>query len=142
MTLQVQNQLKLQTYSKISLLSFLLKLKKVLNIPIKHLSNFLKNRSHDSFFLSFTDKYEIINIISSLNSKKSVGPNSIPTKIPKLLKMIFLLSFPIFLMFLFQQVSFHLYLKQKRSFLFIKSNFNQITLITVQLPSSFPFIQS
>ena len=31
----------------------------------KHFSNFLKNRSDDSFFLSPTDKYEIINIISS-----------------------------------------------------------------------------
>ena len=33
-----------------------------------------------------TDKYEIINIISSLDPNKSTGPNSIPTKILKLLK--------------------------------------------------------
>ena len=52
----------------------------------KHFSNFLKNRSDDSFFLSPTDKYEIINIISSLDPNKSTGPNSIPTKILKLLK--------------------------------------------------------
>ena len=51
-----------------------------------HFSNFLKNRYEDSFFLSPTDKYEIINIISSLVSKKSTGPNSIPTKILKLPK--------------------------------------------------------
>ena len=51
----------------------------------KHFSNFLKNRSDDSFFLSPTDKYEIINIISSLDPNKSTGPNSINTKILKLL---------------------------------------------------------
>ena len=50
-----------------------------------HSSNFLKNRSDDSSFLSPTDKYEIINIISSFNPNKSTGPNSIPTKILKLL---------------------------------------------------------
>ena len=37
------------------------------------------------FFLSCTDKYEIINIISSLDRNKSTGPNNIPTKILKLL---------------------------------------------------------
>ena len=52
----------------------------------KHFSNFLKNISDESFFLSPTDKYEIINIISSLDPNKSTGPNSIPTKILKLLK--------------------------------------------------------
>ena len=36
--------------------------------------------------MSPTDKSEIENIISSLDSNKSVGPNSIPTKILKLLK--------------------------------------------------------
>ena len=39
-----------------------------------------------SFFISPTDKSEIENIIPSLDSNKSVGPNSIPTKILKLLK--------------------------------------------------------
>ena len=52
----------------------------------KHFSDFLKNRSNISFFISPTDKSEIENIISSLDSNKSVGPNSIPTKILKLLK--------------------------------------------------------
>ena len=52
----------------------------------KHFSNFLKNRSDDSFFVSPTDKYEIINIIFSLDSNKSTGLNSTPTKILKLLK--------------------------------------------------------
>ena len=52
----------------------------------KHFSYFLKNRSNISFFVSPTDKTEIEDVISSLDSNKSVGPNSIPTKILKLLK--------------------------------------------------------
>ena len=52
----------------------------------RHFSDFLKNRSNISFFVSPTDKKEIENVISSLDSHKSVGPNSIPTKVLKLLK--------------------------------------------------------
>ena len=52
----------------------------------KHFSDFLKNRSNISFFVSPTDKTEIENVISSLDSNKSVEPSSIPTKILKLLK--------------------------------------------------------
>ena len=52
----------------------------------KHFSDFLKNRSNISFFVSPTDKKEIENVISSLDSNKSVGPNSISTKVLKLLK--------------------------------------------------------
>ena len=52
----------------------------------KHFSDFLKNRSNISFFVSPTDKIEIEDVISSLDSNKSVGPNSIPNKILKLLK--------------------------------------------------------
>ena len=52
----------------------------------KHFSSFLKHRSHDLFFLSLTDKYEIINIVSSLDSNRSIGPNTIPTKILRFLK--------------------------------------------------------
>ena len=52
----------------------------------KHFSDFLRNRAQNSFFLSSTDKDEIALIISSLDSTKSVEPNSIPTKILKLLK--------------------------------------------------------
>ena len=62
------------------------KTKESIKYSHKHFSNFLKNRSDDSFFLSPTDKYKIINIISSLDPIKSTGPNSIPTKILKLLK--------------------------------------------------------
>ena len=52
----------------------------------KHFSDFLRNRSNISFFVSPTDKTKIEDFISSLDSSKSVGPNSIPTKILKLLK--------------------------------------------------------
>ena len=62
------------------------KTKESIKYSHKHFSNFLKNRSDDSFSLSPTDKYEIINIVPSLDPKKSTGPNSIPTKILKLLK--------------------------------------------------------
>ena len=52
----------------------------------KRFSDFLKNRARNSFFSSPTEKDEIALIISSLDSTKSVGPNSIPTEILKLLK--------------------------------------------------------
>ena len=52
----------------------------------KRFSDSLKNRARNSFFSSPIDKYEIALIISSLDSTKSVGPNSIPTEILKLLK--------------------------------------------------------
>ena len=58
------------------------------NISCSHksFSDFLKNRSNISFFVSPTDKKEIENVISSSDSNKSVRPNSIPTKVLKLLK--------------------------------------------------------
>ena len=52
----------------------------------KHFSDFLKNRSNISIFISLTDKTEIENIISLLDSNKSAGLNSIPTKVLKVLK--------------------------------------------------------
>ena len=44
-----------------------------INYSHKHFSDFLKDKNQNSFFLSPTDKYEIQNTISSLNSNKSVG---------------------------------------------------------------------
>ena len=44
----------------------------------------LKNRFNFSFFLSLTDEMEIVNTISSLDSKQSVGPKHFPTKILKM----------------------------------------------------------
>ena len=48
-----------------------------------HFSDFLKNRLNISFLVSPNDKTEIENVISSLDSNKSVGPNSIPSKLLK-----------------------------------------------------------
>ena len=62
------------------------KKKLMISFSHKRFSDFLKNRSNISFFVSPAGKIEIENIISSLDSKKSVGPTSIPTKILKLLK--------------------------------------------------------
>ena len=61
------------------------KTKVSINHSHKHFSDFLKDKNQISFFLSATNKYEIQNI-SSPNSSKSVRPNSIPTRILKLLK--------------------------------------------------------
>ena len=47
----------------------------------KHFSDYLSNESSSTIFLQPTDKEEIANIISSLNSNKASGPNSIPYKI-------------------------------------------------------------
>ena len=52
----------------------------------KHFYDFLKDKNQNSFFQSSTNNYEIHNVISSLDSNKSVGPNSVPTRILKLLK--------------------------------------------------------
>ena len=57
--------------------------------PIKHSRNnffaFVPQIDINSFFINPTDKTEIRNIILSLDPLKSIGPNSIPTKILKLL---------------------------------------------------------
>ena len=47
----------------------------------KHFSDYLSNENNNTIFLQPTDKEEIANIISSLNSNKASGPNSIPYKI-------------------------------------------------------------
>ena len=47
----------------------------------KKIFNFLPLTNTDSFFISPSDCNKISNIISFLNNHKSVGPNSIPTKI-------------------------------------------------------------
>ena len=52
----------------------------------KHFSDFIKDKNQNSFFLGLTNKYKIQNIIPFLNSNKSVGPNSIATRILKPLK--------------------------------------------------------
>ena len=52
----------------------------------KHYIDYLSSTNTTTFFLTPTDKNEIAFIISSLDSHKSCGPNSIPMKILKLLK--------------------------------------------------------
>ena len=52
----------------------------------KHYTDYLSYSNTNTFFLTPTDKNEISLIISSLDSHKSSGPNSIPVKILKLLK--------------------------------------------------------
>ena len=52
----------------------------------KHFSDYLLNENSSTIFLQPTDKEEIANAISSLNSDKASGPNSIPFSILFLLK--------------------------------------------------------
>ena len=52
----------------------------------KHFSDYLSNENSSTIFLQPTDKEEIANIISSFNSNKASGPNSIPYRILFLLK--------------------------------------------------------
>ena len=57
-----------------------------INFLVKHYTDYLSYSNTNTFFLTPTDKNEISLIISSLDSHKSSGPNSIPVKILKLLK--------------------------------------------------------
>ena len=52
----------------------------------KHLSDYLSNESSSTIFLQPNDTEEIASIMSSLNSNKVSGPNSIPYRISFLLK--------------------------------------------------------
>ena len=62
------------------------KVKSNIKFLLKHCTDYLSNTNTNTFFLTPTDKNEISFIISSLDSHKSSGPNSIPVKILKLLK--------------------------------------------------------
>ena len=64
-------------------------LKKSIKYTHKHFSDYLSNESYSTIFLQPTDKEEIANSISSHNSSKASGPNSIPYRILFLLKMTF-----------------------------------------------------
>ena len=61
-------------------------IKKSIKYTHKHFSDYLSNESDSTILLQPTDKEEIANIISSLNSSKASGPNSIPYRILFLLK--------------------------------------------------------
>ena len=60
--------------------------KKNIKYSHKHFSDYLSNENSSTIFLQPTDKEEIANIISSLNSNKASGPDSIPYRILFLLK--------------------------------------------------------
>ena len=52
----------------------------------KNYTDYLHGENFNSFFITPTDSQEVISTISSLSDNKSSGPNSIPTRILKLLK--------------------------------------------------------
>ena len=54
-------------------------------LSYKRFFEYLPPPNQDSFFIWLCTKEEIIEIISYFTPKKSAGPNSIPTKIPRLL---------------------------------------------------------
>ena len=63
-------------------LSLWLKLqKRSIKYSHKHFSDYLSNESGSTIFLQPTDKEEIANIMSSLNSSEGSGPNSVPYNI-------------------------------------------------------------
>ena len=53
----------------------------------KSFQDFLHHPNEESLFITPTDGYELNLMMSLLNSNKSTGPNSLPTKILKLLKI-------------------------------------------------------
>ena len=62
------------------------KTKRDISLSHKHFSDFFKNTFNISFFVIPTDKTETENVISPLDSTKSVEANSIPTKVFKFRK--------------------------------------------------------
>ena len=66
----------------------------------KHFSDYLSNESGSAIFLQPTVKDEIANIISSFNSNKPSGPNSIPLECYFFEKMKFGSNWQIYLTFL------------------------------------------
>ena len=86
MALHSQIQLKYQRSFNNYFTSIAEKTKVSIDYLHKHFSDFIKDKNQNSFFLGLTNKYKIQNIIPFLNSNKSVGPNSIATRILKPLK--------------------------------------------------------
>ena len=82
----LSNQMEISNIFNNYFSSIVTKMKLNISFSYKHYSDFLKNRSNISFFVSSKDKTKIENVMYSLDSNKSVGPNIIPSKIMKLLK--------------------------------------------------------
>ena len=68
----------------------------------KHFSNYLKNQNLNSILLDSVTGDEIESLICNLNSRKAVGPNSIPTHILKEFKNILKIPLAIIINFFFQ----------------------------------------
>ena len=60
--------------------------KKSIKYSHKHFSDYLSNENISTLFLQPTNREEVVNIITSLNSNKASGPNSIPYRTLFLLK--------------------------------------------------------
>ena len=71
--------------------------KKSIQYSHKHFLDYLANENGNTIFLRPTNKEEIANIISSLNSNKVSGPNSVLHSIQYLLKMKFRRNWRIYL---------------------------------------------
>ena len=56
------------------------------DFQIKNYTDYLLDENFNSYFITPTDSQEVISIISSPSDNKSSGPNSIATRILKLLK--------------------------------------------------------
>ena len=62
------------------------KVKAKIKFSNKLFDEFYHYASKTCFFLNLTTSDEVVNVISSLNKSKTVGANSLPTKIIKLWK--------------------------------------------------------
>ena len=80
----------IQSQLLILLITFFTSVAEIVHSKIKFLNksfrNFLSSEINNSFIITSTNKEEIYKIIPTLNSNKSCGPNSIPTKILHLLQ--------------------------------------------------------
>ena len=86
----MKNKLMIHSQLLILLVTFLPLFAETVHSKIKFsnksFKTFLSSEINDSLLITFTKKEEIFKIISSLNSNKSCGSNSIPTKVLHLLQ--------------------------------------------------------
>ena len=81
MVKQSQNKNILLNISAISSQVLAKNYKKNIGPTKKHFSSFLKNPNNLTFFITPTTVEEVNDLISDLKASKSIGPNSLPTKI-------------------------------------------------------------
>ena len=104
----------------------------------KEFHEFLPPLNIKYFFLSPTDKNEIISIISVLDSQKVSGPNSIPIKILKLMKNDISDQLAVLFNLSFTSSSFPTILKTSKVMQFIKKTQNS----NVPIIDQFPYYQT